>query len=67
MYESRNYFVEEIEQNELMSIKNKKACTTPSYIDIFLILASSFAGCISISDFTSSIGIPIRITSSDEF
>ena len=65
MYETRNYFVEEIEQNELMSIKNKKTCTTPSYI--FLILASSFSGCISISDFTSSIGVPIRITSSDEF
>ena len=28
IYETRNYFVEEIEQNELMSKKHKKLCTT---------------------------------------
>ena len=30
--ETRNYFLEEIEQNELMHRKRKKVCTTLSYI-----------------------------------
>ena len=37
--ERRNYFVEEIKQNELMSRKHKKVCTTLKYIEHFLILA----------------------------
>ena len=37
--EIRNHFVEEIEQNELMSNKHKKDCTTLNYIEHFLILA----------------------------
>ena len=35
--ESRNYFVEEIEQKELISKMHKKVCTTPNYIEHFLI------------------------------
>ena len=38
-----------MEQNELMSRKHKKFCTTLNYIDIFnniLILASIITGCI---------------------
>ena len=62
--ETRNYFLEEIEQNELMSRKHKKVCTTLNYIEHFLILASTITGCISISAFASLIGIPIGITSS---
>ena len=42
--ETKNYFLEEIEQNELMSKKHKKVCTTLNYIDHFLILASSITG-----------------------
>ena len=38
--ETRNYFLEEIEQNELMSRKYKKVCTTLNCIEHFLILAS---------------------------
>ena len=34
--ETRNYFVEEIEQNELISEKHKKVCATLNYIDYFL-------------------------------
>ena len=60
--ETRNYFVEEIEQNELMSRKLKKVCTTLNYIEHFLILASTITGCISISAFASLLGIPIEIT-----
>ena len=45
--ERRNYFLEEIEENELMSRKHKKVSTTLNYIEHFLILA----GCISIFAF----------------
>ena len=62
--ETRNYFLEEIEQNELMSREHKKVCTTLNYIEHFLILASTITGCVSISAFASLIGIPIGITSS---
>ena len=35
-----------------------------NYIEPLLILFSTFTGCISISDFTSLVGIPIGITNS---
>ena len=38
--ETRNYFLEEMKQNELMSRKHKKVCATLNYIEHFLILAS---------------------------
>ena len=62
--ETRNYLIEEINRNELMSKKHKKVCTTLNYIEHFLILASTITGCISISAFASLLGIPIEITSS---
>ena len=62
--ETRNYLIEEINRNELMSKKHKKVCTTLNYIEHFLILASTITGCISISAFASLLGIPIGITSS---
>ena len=37
--ETRNNLLEEIKQNELMSKKYKKVCTTLNYIEHFLILA----------------------------
>ena len=36
--ETRNYFLQEIERNELISRKHKKAGTTLNYIEQFLIL-----------------------------
>ena len=45
-----------------MNKKHKKVCTT--YIEHFLILASTITGCISISAFASLVGIPIGIASS---
>ena len=60
--ETRNYCIEEIKQNELMSKKHKKVCTTLNHIEHFLILASTITGSISISAFSSLIGIPIGIT-----
>ena len=62
--ETRNYLIEEINRNELMSKKHKKVCTTLNYIEHFLTLGSTITGCISISAFASLVGIPIGITSS---
>ena len=62
--ETRNYLIKEIKQNESMSKKHKKICTTLDYIKHFLILASSITGCVSISAFVSLIVSPIGITSS---
>ena len=47
-----------------MSKKHKKVCKTINYIEHFLILATAITGCISISVFTSLVGIPAGITSS---
>ena len=33
---TRNYFIKEIDQNELVSNKNKKVCATLYYIEHFL-------------------------------
>ena len=62
--ETRNYFAEEIDQNEFMRKKHKKVSTTLNYIVHFLILALAVAGCISISTFASLLGVPIGIMSS---
>ena len=51
--ETRNYLVEEINRNELMSKKHKKLCTTLNYIEHFLILASAITRFVSISAFAS--------------
>ena len=61
---TRNYFLETIKQNELVSKKHKNVCTTLKYIEHFLILASPITGCISISAFAPLIGIPTGITNS---
>ena len=61
---TRNYFLEEVKQNKLISRKHEKICTTLNYIEHFLILASTITGCISISAFGSLIGIPIRTMNS---
>ena len=62
--DTRNYFVEEIDQNEFLCKKHKKVCATLNYIDHVLILASVVTICISISAFTSWVSITIVITSS---
>ena len=43
---TRNYFLEEIKKNELMSKKHKKVCKSLNYIEQFLISASIISGCI---------------------
>ena len=59
--ETRNYLIEEINRNELMSKKHKKVCTTLNYIEHFLILVSTITGWVSISAFASLTGILIGI------
>ena len=59
--ETRNYFIEEINQNELVNKKHRKVCIVLNYIEHFLILVSTVAGCDSISAFASLVGIPIGI------
>ena len=61
---TRNYFIKEINQNELMSKKNKKVCTTLNYIERFLNLVFAVTGCISISAFASLVNIPMGIMGS---
>ena len=62
--ETRNYFVEEIDQNELMNNKRKMVCKTIDYIEHFLILVSTVTGRISVSTFDSLAGVSIGIMSS---
>ena len=57
---TRNQCLEETKQNELISRKHKKVCTTLNYIEHFLVLSSVVTGCISV--FPSLLGIPIAIT-----
>ena len=59
----RNYLLEEINRNELLSKKHKKVCRVLDYIEHSLILISTITGCVFISDFASLVGISIAITS----
>ena len=47
--EIRNYLMEEVNQNELMSKKHKKVYRVLNYIKHLLIIIYTFTGCISIS------------------
>ena len=61
--QTRNYSLEEIKQNKLMSRKNKKVCQHLNYIEHFLILTFTMTECIWISAFASLFGVLIGITS----
>ena len=62
--EIRNYLIEEINRNELMSKKNKKVCRALDHIDQSLIEISKINGRAFFSAFTSLFDIPIRIATS---
>ena len=62
--ETRNNLIEEINQNEFMSKQHKKVSTTLNNVEHFLLLPSTITECVSISAFTSLVGISIGITSS---
>ena len=61
--ETRNYLMEEINRNELMSKKHKNIWRILNYIQQFLILGSPITGYILITAFASLVGIPIGIAS----
>ena len=61
---TRNYLIEEINQNELMSKKHKKVYRVLNYIEHLLISIFTVSGCVFISAFASLVGIPIGIRSS---
>ena len=63
--ETKNYFLEEIKQNELMSRKHKKVSKTLNYFQHVLILTSAITGCISMSTFASLLGILIGIKNTE--
>ena len=60
---TRDYLVDEIQQNELISKKHKKICTKLNSIKDCLVLHFAVTGCISISAFHFLLGIAIEITS----
>ena len=62
--ETRNYILDEIKHNDLMSEKYKKTCKYLNYVEQLLILASAITGCVSISTFASLVCVPVSITSS---
>ena len=62
--EIRNYFIKEIDQNELISKKHKNVCRVLDYIEQLLFLVSTFAVCVFISASSFLVGIPIGRTSS---
>ena len=59
---TRNYFIEEIKQNELISKNYKKVCKILNYTEHYFSFYSS--GCFSISAFDSLVDIPVGIASS---
>ena len=62
--EIRNYLIQETNRNELMSKKHKNFCRILNYIKHSLIAIFTITGCVSISAFSSLVGIPIGISSS---
>ena len=62
--ETRNYFIKEINQNELMIKKQKKVCRVLNYTELLHILTSTVTACVSISSFAFLVGIFMGITSS---
>ena len=62
--ETRNYLLDEIKHNDLMSQKYKKTCNYLNYVEHLHILASTTTGCVSISAFASLGCVPVGITSS---
>ena len=62
--EINNYFVEEIDKNELLNNGNKKVCKTLNYIEYFFTVAFAVITCISIYALASLVYISKEITSS---
>ena len=62
--ETRNYLLDEINHNALMSEKYKKTRKHLNYVEHLLILVSTVTDCVSISAFASLVCVPVGIASS---
>ena len=62
--ETRNYLLDEIKHNNLMSEEYKKTCKYLNYVEHLFILVSTVIGCVSISAFDLLVSVPVGITSS---
>ena len=60
----RNYFIEHINQNGVISEKHKKVSGVLNFIEHLLILVSTVTGCVCISAFASLVDVLVGITSS---
>ena len=61
--ETRNYALDGIKNNDLISEKYKKTCKYLNYVENLLVLSSAVAGCVSSSEFSLLVCVPIGITS----
>ena len=59
--ETKNYILEEIKYNDLMSGKHRKVCGALSYLEHFFF---SVVSGVSISAFSSLVAVPVGIASS---
>ena len=64
IYETRNYFIQETNHNDLMSKKYKKVFAVLNYIEQLLILTSTVTRCVSISASAFLVSIPTDIPGS---
>ena len=64
IHETKFYWIEVINWNELMSKKHKNVFATLNYIQYLLILASTITGCALILGFDSLVDISTGYTSS---
>ena len=62
--ETRNYVLEEIKDNELISEKHKQMYKVLNCFEQFLIFISAVSGCVSISAFALLAGISVGVASS---
>ena len=63
LYKTRDYFIEEINENELVKKKHKKAWTALNYIEHLLFLVSVVNECVSFSALASLVRIPRDVLS----
>ena len=63
--ETRNYFLDQTKLNEFLSEKHKKVFENLNYFKHSLLDIFPVIGCLSISLFSSIVGIPLVIISSE--
>ena len=62
--ETRNYLLDEIKHNGLMSKKYKKTCSYLNHVEQLLFLVSTITGSVSISASALLVWVPVGIMSS---